>query len=483
MNGQGFALRAVRDRAVALFGIDLRSLALFRISAALLILFDLASRARLLETNYTDFGAQPRSAAVAYFEPGLLPSLHMLAGSVRYELALFVLAALAAVLLLVGYRTLVATALSWLLLDSLHSRNALVLDGGDHLLRHLLFWSLFLPLGARWSLDARRRGAPLSSLVCSPASAALLLQAAGMFLLTGLLKTGPEWSDGTAIQYALSRRWWLNPFGAWLLAHPELLRLMTPAVRWFELLAPFTLFVPVYTAQIRLLMIPVFWGFMGGLGLGLALNLFPWISGLGLLPFVPAFVWDKLGAAAGPGASGAEERASPARRAVSRAAQTAVLALLVLMLFVAAGHVDERLSPPPALRDVANRLHMKQGWSMYAPSPRHVDVWFEHRGRLVNGAPVNLDRATGGETWTAHVNRAWQDYRFKYYLQKLADPKWEPQVTPYAQWLCGQWNADRTGGARLDWISISSVVEPISLGGEPAAPADVRPLFAGACPP
>src|SRR5262245_27571930 len=182
-----------------LFGVDVRSLAVLRISLGLILLFDLATRARLLTTNYTDAGVHPRAITDSYTAAGGLPSLHMLIGSTRAEAALFAVAAVAAAMLLVGWQTRLATLVSWLLLTSLHQRNQMVLDGGDHLLRFLLFWSIFLPLGAWAALDARRRGPPHRALVVSPASAALLLQVAGMFLLTGLLKTGPEWSDGTAI--------------------------------------------------------------------------------------------------------------------------------------------------------------------------------------------------------------------------------------------------------------------------------------------
>jgi len=146
----------LRERARLLVGIDLRSLALLRITAAVFLLIDLADRARLLITNYTDAGAHPRAVALTYYQYGL-PSLHLMAGSARVQLALFVLAGIAAALLAVGWRTWIATFVSWYLLGSLHARNELVLDGGDYVLRHLLFWSLFLPLGARWSLDARGR--------------------------------------------------------------------------------------------------------------------------------------------------------------------------------------------------------------------------------------------------------------------------------------------------------------------------------------
>ena len=36
------------------------------------------------------------------------------------------------------------------MLTGIDNRNPLVIDGGDDFLRMLLFWGLFLPLGARW---------------------------------------------------------------------------------------------------------------------------------------------------------------------------------------------------------------------------------------------------------------------------------------------------------------------------------------------
>jgi hypothetical protein len=472
-------------RVRALFGIDLRSLALFRVALGSILLIDLASRARLLTANYADLGAHPRALALAHQTAGTLPSLHLLFGSTFAQGLLFAAAAVAALLLLVGWRTRLATAVSWLLLDSLHARNTLVLDGGDHLLRFLLFWSIFLPLGARASLDARRRAeAPATDAVFSPASAALLLQVAVMFFVTGLLKTGPEWTtDGTAIHYAISRKWWILPFGEWLLAHPPLARWLTPAVRWYELLGPFLLFAPVATAALRLLAIPGFLGLLAGLGLGLQLNLFPWIGAAGLLPFVPALAWYALGGRASwrqlP--SGPPALSSAPRRLLAGVVQGAVLVLLLLVLWINAGTVSARLAPPDAVRRVASFLHLEQRWSMYAPSPRLVDVWFRHRGRLQNGVEVDLERATGGAGWK-EVEQAWRDYRFLYFLQKLAAPKWDKPLGAYGEWLCRRWNLDRSGGARLDAIAIERVVQPIALPGEPVAEPEIRRLKGIVCP-
>jgi hypothetical protein len=105
----------------------------------------------------------------------------------------------------------------------------------------------------------------------------------------------------------------------------------------------------------------------------------------------------------------------------------------------------------------------------------------EHRGRLVNGFSVNLDRATGGTGWV-QVERAWQDYRFMYFLQKLATPRWQGALRAYADWLCRQWNEDRKGGARLELVRVTPVVEPIAIRDEPQQPPTMDPATTVLCP-
>ncbi|MEO0665168.1 MAG: sodium-dependent bicarbonate transport family permease, partial [Pseudomonadota bacterium] len=56
--------------------------------------------------------------------------------------------------LLLGLFTRPVTFLLWTMLTALHLRQGWVIQGGDDLLRNFLFFSLFLPLGRRWSLDA-----------------------------------------------------------------------------------------------------------------------------------------------------------------------------------------------------------------------------------------------------------------------------------------------------------------------------------------
>src|SRR5207249_2480615 len=137
----------------SIFGIDLRTLALFRVMLAMVVLADLALRARDLTAHYSDRGVLPRAALIGDIG-SWKPSLHFISGSATFQAMLFVLAGLVALAMLVGYRTRIATFISWVFVLSVEARNPGVFQGGDHLLYLLLFWGMLLPLGARFSVDA-----------------------------------------------------------------------------------------------------------------------------------------------------------------------------------------------------------------------------------------------------------------------------------------------------------------------------------------
>src|SRR3954468_9750905 len=77
-----------RRRLRGIFGLDLRSLALFRIGLGIILLFDIIIRYEDVHAFYTDEGVLPR-AGVLVFNQGM--SVHMLGGSLTYEVALFYL--------------------------------------------------------------------------------------------------------------------------------------------------------------------------------------------------------------------------------------------------------------------------------------------------------------------------------------------------------------------------------------------------------
>ena len=168
-------LRWGRAKIVEIFGADLRSLAAFRIVLAALVLVDLASRAPDLYAHYTDRGVLPRSILLQEALNRWQVSLNLMSGELFVQALLFDVAALAALALLVGY--------------------PLILNSGDTLLRMLLFWGMFLPLGAHWSVDRALKAAPsrLSMRFLSLATVGLLMQIAFVYWFTAILKSGPEW--------------------------------------------------------------------------------------------------------------------------------------------------------------------------------------------------------------------------------------------------------------------------------------------------
>jgi hypothetical protein len=283
-----------RAKVEALLGADVRSLAAYRIVLALLALVDILSRAANLSAHYTDAGVLPRSARLEYLPSLWVFSLHLMSGDAFVQAALFVLAGVAALALLVGFRTRAMVVVSWVLLVSVQVRNPLVLSAADVLLRLLFFWGMFLPLGAYWSVDRLRAGSPrLASMrVFSFATVGLFAQIVFVYWFGALHKSGPEWrTDGTAIYYALSLDQLVTPLGAYLRQFGALLKVMTFGTFWFEALGPLLLFSPVFTGPLRTAGVLGFMSLHLGIWLSMDLGLFQWVAALAMVCFLPAWFW------------------------------------------------------------------------------------------------------------------------------------------------------------------------------------------------
>ncbi len=223
-------------------------------------------------------------------------SLHAWTGSVAGQTILFACAAACAVALILGYRTRLALVLSWLLLASLQARNPMLQYGGDHLLRMLLFWSMFLPLGCYWSIDRLRgvvqQGWPGSHL--SMASAAILLQTFMMYFFANLFKRNEIWQGGEGMVRVFSNDMFSLPLAHRLLEYPQLLEQASYVIPWFQLLLPLMLFVPWETVRFRTLAIFLIAGFNVAIELLLATGIFQFVALTGLMLFLPSEFWDRL---------------------------------------------------------------------------------------------------------------------------------------------------------------------------------------------
>ncbi len=280
-----------------ILGLDLRSLAFFRITLALLIITNLWERSQALTAHYTDFGVLPRG----FLGQGLLSpwawSLHFFSGQPIFQALLFLLAVLAAVALLIGFHTQWATIISWILELSVINRNWLLNTGGDKELCLLLFWSIFLPLGAYYSVDRALNSSNKSipKTILSGATIAYTLQICLIYWFAWALKSGASWrQDGTAVYYALSLDYMATPFGHFLLNFPSLLVFFTFTTLAIELLGPFLLFIPFATSFFRGFAVVLFILLHTGFGLSLKLGVFAFVSAIAWLAFIPSDFWDKI---------------------------------------------------------------------------------------------------------------------------------------------------------------------------------------------
>ncbi len=287
----------LRQKIEELFAIDLRSLALTRIAAALLVLVDLIWRSSSLTAFYSDKGLIPRAALYEKFANSWQLSLHLMSGSTEVEALLFVIGGILALMLLAGYQTRSASFWTWLLFTSLNARNPYVVHGGDSLLNMLLFWGIFAPWGARYSVDSALNPTltTLPKRVFSVGTVALLLQMPLVYFFGGVLKNGLEWRhDFTAILYSLKAPDYALPLGVWMTSYPGWLKVLTASTLVLEMAGALLLFCPFRTKTVRFFVILAFFFLQLGLALTLRLGLFPVVSVAALLPFVPGSFWDRL---------------------------------------------------------------------------------------------------------------------------------------------------------------------------------------------
>jgi predicted DCC family thiol-disulfide oxidoreductase YuxK len=216
---------------------DLRWLGVFRIFFGLLLTADLLRRWAVATDFYTNDGVLPnhfslfrplgRDVFSIYHAFSTLPEV-----SFAFALTLIVFLAFT-----LGYRTRLFHLLSLLCITSLNARNLLVENGGTVVMNLLCFWTVFMPLGRRLSIDALLRSlreesesgtADLNRHAQRDDSAhrfyslvvfALMLQWSAIYFFNVVHKSGSGWRDGSAIHWFLYQDRIVTWFGIFAREH------------------------------------------------------------------------------------------------------------------------------------------------------------------------------------------------------------------------------------------------------------------------
>lgn len=205
-------------------------MAVVRVALGAVILLDLAIHA---SARHELWGAQGwYTHAHLQRDQQLGVSLFNLSSEPWMTDVLYAAYAAAAVLFLLGWRTALVTPVLLLLVWTFQERNPYLINGGDNLLRIVLFYLMFAQLDARLRFLRTRSGAgtPRSSsaqvvrtVLHNGALAACVLQLCVLYLSSALFKVqGRMWQEGTAVYY-ITR---VAEYNAW----PELSALIGQSV-------------------------------------------------------------------------------------------------------------------------------------------------------------------------------------------------------------------------------------------------------------
>jgi hypothetical protein len=341
---------------------------------------------------------------------------------------LFLVAGVLACLFILGYRTRGAAVLLWGLTLSLHNRNPMVLYGADQLLRLLLFWSLFLPLGARWSFDSvsQRAKDHATQGILSVGSVALVAQIFFIYFFAALLKSGDAWRDGTAVYYALNIDQWVTPLGRFLTGFEGLMAWGTYGTYYLELIGPFFLICPFFTSPVRTGAIVLFILMQISFGLCLKLGIFPFTAIIALLPLLPGWFWQRWPQGWRVHRFNRRPLGPPEiKTAQVRALRwCATLGCIFMITYVLVLNLESlpkyQGMMPKRLLWISETLRVDQNWDLFAPYPLTDDGWYVMPARRMDGSEFDLmtGQVVSWQKPESVVDQHWGD-RWQQYLFNL----------------------------------------------------------------
>jgi hypothetical protein len=374
---------------------DTRALSLMRVLIATIILIDLSVRICDLEAFYSNTGVLPLTLLFENLWNPYYISIHTISGLWQVQFIIFIVSFFCACMLLIGYRTTLFTVLCWFLMLSLHNRNGLILQGGDDLLRMILFWNMFIPWGEHYSCDrllepVKQNHTPLISV----ALIAYLLQLCYIYTGSALLK-GPEWStDYTALYHAYSIDQIAYASTKFIFYHSDLLKALTCLAYYFELLIPVLFFIPYKHGAFRTLAVIFIIIFHFLNSITLFIGLFPLIgiaTSTGLLPSNVLDRFDRLTNPLKPTVTDfylriinflktiiSWKKPTHIHRPLYTYAKTAILIFLTVFVFdwnfSNISFVNKKLSDH--FRFIGYTLRLDQNWGMFAPGVFKQDGWY-----------------------------------------------------------------------------------------------------------
>lgn len=503
------------------YALDARSLAVFRIAVGFVVLVDLVRRFQHASILYSDAGVFSRTDAILRVSDWRW-SVFFAVGPPEVVKAILGVGIFAAIAMILGWKTRIATVVAWVIIASIQVRNVGVNDGADNLIRLTMFWAMFLPLGRIWSIDsfqeenlgpkAESRLAPIVSLACF----GLILQQAYMYWFTAMLKDGPQWTEeSSALYYALGMSHVSRGFGDWLFNNAPMwiLVALTAFTLVIEYAIPILLLMPLRSQSMRTVAVLLIWSLHLGIVSMMRVELFPFISIASAMGVMPALFWDsllprvvaafsrmtripdqawirELGKSTPDPAPVHQNRINeeyggtrlhfhpqPVKNVISGSTAVTVVCALAIVLSTLSNISNvSSYSMPSSLQALMYSGGLQQSWRMFAPQPGGNSIWYVVEGELASGDRVDLLVPIAENDMSArppvvwdqsddvlYPNKFWRKYFG--FIREREGPK-----TRFSQYACQTWNAENDGEDRLERLSLTRGISRVLPNSERAEP-------------
>jgi len=387
--------------------LDTRSIGLFRIILGVNLLYDLV----LVKWANIDWAYLPDALFSTHFHTTTFgwkgfSLLNVFASPIVVYL-FFIASFVIYLLFTLGYRSKIIALLAYFCLWNLHQRQPFFVFGWDIYLNVLLFWSMFLPLNARFSLFSNEKNKEkiISNNYYGLASFAILLQISFIYFVNFLSKNGNLWMEGTAIKTILLDLKLRTSFAESLYLQDGICYFLNYATLLFEASILFLIFVPFYKHITRLIAAIAILLFHWGINIFVDVGSFNFVATAAACLLLPAVFWNRFFNKTNNTTPGnVQIQVSYVPTSVQQKVRCAILLLLIfiniqinLKTITTKGHLAS-LSKKLQLTQLVDALTppnfegssiIRQSWHMYAPNPPSELGWvvislYDKKGNAIN---------------------------------------------------------------------------------------------------
>jgi len=281
-----------------IFYLDTRSLALLRVVVGLTFLGDILHRFGDINAFYSDRGILTRAEFLEHYGIHSKWGFLISGGEPWWVFLIFTIGVIFGIMYTKGIRTKLSAIVIWVIYMSLHNRLPVINHGGDNLTRLLFFYSIFLPVGAEYSVDKviNSKWAEVPRKYFSSWTVLLFIQAICIYWFTIWYKWHPHYkSEFSAVYYALQLEAFTTPIGYMLKDQIWLGKFLTIGTMVIEAICPVLLLIPFRQAWMRGACVAGFFALHIGIWLTFILGTFPPACIALWCAFIPSEFWDWIG--------------------------------------------------------------------------------------------------------------------------------------------------------------------------------------------